>query len=167
MSDKDYARDPDSNQEEQIKDQKSADVLKTYEFGGKQLYPFSAGRQAAAQLLGLRYGSLSDDDIEKFQETSTYDGIMMDAIFVVYLCTLNDVKATRSFASPGVVRREAMQWAEENNVSLGGSENFRKVCEIFGSIMSDLQDAIVEPEGSQSDEDSDSSNLGGKPAKKH
>lgn len=104
-------------------------------WNGIKLEPFSSRRQAAANCLGLRFGNLSKDEIERTLESNSYPDMMQDAIMVVYLCfprgkvgatgMTDSIEESYAACDPTMrklVRRRMLQWAEESGIEIGSDQ---------------------------------------------
>lgn len=166
------------------------------EFRGKTLKPFSFVRQTAAVALGLRYGSLSDDDIKThpnpkwkelqallsaMQEDSEtinemggmaaleqrrseladepehitlYDGLVMDAAIVLWLCSQPDSVCQRARRKPREFETQVDKWADENGITIN-SPYLGEATALFGEIMQGTGDSKGEPDLDSSTKESD------------
>ncbi len=56
------------------------------QWNGKELQPYSASREAAADAMGLRYGSVGEEGQQQFLRTGLYPGMKRDIAIVLWLC---------------------------------------------------------------------------------
>lgn len=167
------------------------------EFRGKKLKPFSFVRQTAAVALGLKYGSLSDDDIKthpnpKWNERmgllsilhdepaeaidaaggeakimarveeladepesiTLYDGLVMDAAIVLWLCSQPDSVCQRARRKPREFETQIDKWADENGIVIN-SPHLAEATALFGEIMQGTADSRGEPDLDKSAKESD------------
>lgn len=97
-----------------------------------KLEPFGSRRQTAANCLGLRFGNLTEEEMQSGMEGRGYPDLMQDAIIILYLCfprgEINKVTGQsqsieESYAAcdPGQrknVRRRMLQWAEAQGIEM-------------------------------------------------
>ena len=129
----------------------SASGSRELSFGGRdggpvELQAFNTYRQVAAQKIGMNFFSMGEDALAEFMDAGTYNGIFLDAILTVYLCTQPERVAKRALSAPSAVQGMAMVWAEKNSI-LVGNENHGQLLESFGAILRDIfasQDEIDE-----------------------
>jgi hypothetical protein len=110
------------------------DVGRVFEWGGKRLEPFSAGRHMALQRLG----------IQTYEETG--DSQMEIAAAVVRLCQMDarDVALLRGERAKQFLV-ELAKWMDSENIGLGNKagrqERKQELFRVYGEIMADLYDA--------------------------
>mgnify|MGYP003132649974 CR=1 FL=1 len=129
----------------------SSSGARSLPFGGRdggsvELQAFNTYRQVAAQKIGMNFFSMGEDALSEFMQAGTYNGIFLDAILTVYLCTQPESVARRSLSAPSAVQGMAMAWAEKNSI-LVGNDNHGELLEAFGAILRDIfssQDEIDE-----------------------
>lgn len=120
-----------------------------------KLEPFDSYRQIAAQKLGMEFLNMGEEALEEFQERQTYNGIFLDAVICVYLCTKPRSVALKALRVTSNVRSDAMAWAESNQIRIGNS-NHSALIDAFGEVISDIIESISEvdetglPEGKDS-----------------
>lgn len=118
-------------------------------FRGAALKPFSPRRMAAAQCMGLALWSLQPADrvaAAKFDadgklETFAYDGIYLDALKVVYLCTCPNSDTLLATRRPDAVTEKVLAWADEQGVFMDDPE----LLACFASIIGQLAASASEP----------------------
>jgi len=129
----------------------SASGSRSLSFGGRdngsaELQAFNTYRQVAAQKIGMNFFSMGEDALAEFMSAGTYNGIFLDAILTVYLCTQPESVSKRALSAPSAVQGMAMAWAEKNSI-LVGNENHGELLEAFGAILRDIfasQDEVDE-----------------------
>lgn len=129
----------------------SASGSRSLSFGGRdngnvELQAFNTYRQVAAQKIGMNFFSMGEDALAEFINAGTYNGIFLDAILTVYLCTQPETVSRRALSAPSAIQGMAMAWAEKNSI-LVGNENHSELLEAFGSILKDIfasQDEVDE-----------------------
>lgn len=126
----------------------------THQWKGRPLKPFSAMRQAAAQRCGLRCGRLNEAEAEAFKKTGVYDGIMMDVVLVLFLCSCKESTVLAAMRDPESITVDAMNWADREGISYLG-EGFMEASAVFSKIMGDLfaSDFDVEQKTSSDSDD--------------
>lgn len=112
-----------------------------------RLDPYSAQRQIAAQALGLRFGSLTREDLGDDGTLSSYPGLMQDAIIILYLCYPRGPKLKdgieESYAACDstlrrAVRRRMLDWAESQGIEMG-SVPYQKAVELMIAIIKETK----------------------------
>lgn len=97
-----------------------------------KLEPYSARRQTAAMCLGLRFTSLSKEEMLSGLTTGGYPDAMQDAIIILYLCfprgkvdkasgMTSSIEESYAACSPNqreAVRRRMLIWAEEQGIEM-------------------------------------------------
>ena len=127
------------------------------ELNGKaiKLEPFDSYRQIAAQKLGMEFLNMGEEALEEFQERQTYNGIFLDAVICIYLCTKPRSVSAKALNRTSIVRNDAMAWAESNKIRIGNA-NHAALIDAFGAIISDIIESIAEvdetglPDGKES-----------------
>lgn len=119
---------------------------------GVRLEPFSSRRQTAANCLGLRFGSLSKDEIAHLLESFSYPEMMLDSIIVVYLCyprgkkkengMTESIEESYAACDPGLrkqVRRRMLEWGEAQGIDIGSAH----LAEAFSIMTKIVKETIV------------------------
>lgn len=97
-----------------------------------RLDPYSAQRQIAAQSLGMRFGSLTKEDLEEIDRTASYPGMIQDALIVLYLCYPRGKRGNEgieeSYAAcdPGsrkALRKRMMDFAEAQGIEVNSAQS--------------------------------------------
>ncbi len=119
------------------------------EFRGRPLEPFSFLRQTTAIELGLRYWRLSPDDLYTIkgeaEEVQMYDGMVMDAAIILWVCHQPDQTCRRARRKPRDYEAAIDKWADDNGVSVGG-EYLAEAMQVFGAIMGAVNASRGEPD---------------------
>lgn len=115
------------------------DAWRELSFGGPgggpcQLQAFSPRRQAAAQSIGMKFLNFDQEAVEELQATKTYNGIFMDSILAIFLCTRPKSVAMKALRVPTAVQTEAMNWMDQNGISIGGKRH-GEVLDAFSEIV--------------------------------
>jgi hypothetical protein len=115
----DLAIDPDQAQEA---------FYAANEFKGIELKPFSEGRRAAAQALGVKILSGV-----QMPENGLYEGALWDCHIIIWLCMSEAKEIILSHRNPEKVMEKVMRWADENILPSDYSEELQ----IVGKILSE------------------------------
>lgn len=116
-------------------------------FGGKgggpvALEPFSKTRQVGSQCIGVEIFNnpmLWDELAEK----KSYNGILRDAIFVVYLCVSPVSVSKKAARIPARIADEALDWWERHGGGIGSREH-GDLMEVFSNIVEDVFSVMAE-----------------------
>ncbi len=137
---------PQINRNE-IAEQAADNARAGYEFQGRKLEPWSMGRQAAAQRLGLHYYKLSQGDftIRTAQDEETgkeigihvYDGLTEDIYLFLLLSTLGPVEILRIRTREDAMLK-AFDLAERWNIGANTEEYWQGYNVFFQAITDDL-----------------------------
>lgn len=130
-------------------------------FQGEILHPFTADRQIAAEMMGLKYGYVPEEDLhivefeipakgkgkkpEKQKVAAGYRGFFNDVIIVLWLCS---VKASEAFKAQRKVEdalKKSQTWAGRKALSIN-SEAFNEASAVFLGIMDDIKKSRSVPE---------------------
>jgi len=87
------------------------------------LEPFDTYRQTAAQKCGMLFLNMDDDAVELFQERRTYDGILWDAVLVLFLMISPRSVSLRALRDPKHVCSLAAKWQADSKISLGSNRH--------------------------------------------
>ena len=108
----------------------------TLYWDGVRLHPFSYRRQAAADLLGLKFGHLRDEDAHEWQSGRHYPGFLRDVVLILFLCISNNEAVAQVFDN--TQRKKFLErmddWAETHGISLG-SDPFMEAAKLFFQIL--------------------------------
>jgi hypothetical protein len=124
-------------------------------WGDKRLDPYSAQRQIAAQALGMRFGALTIEDMEELERTSSYAGLFLDAVTVIYLCYprgrdgkqgIDESYAACDPQARKGVRLRMLTWAEAQEIT-EGSTNYRSAVEMMLKIIKEARINQFKPDG--------------------
>lgn len=105
----------------------------------KQLEPFSAQRQIAANCLGLRFGNLNKDEVEQATSTGSYPDMLQDAVIVLYLCA-SKIDESYAACDPSMrksVRRRALDWGAKEGIEMQ-SEAYIKAAQMMAKIVQEV-----------------------------
>lgn len=91
-------------------------------FRGKPLAPLCFMRRRAANALGVRFGSLSADEVSALQNTGFYQGIDTDVVLVLFLLSISKVEVIKALRLPEQYFEKALKWGEANNLEPGTAE---------------------------------------------
>lgn len=124
------------------------DAWRELSFGGPgggscQLQAFSPRRQAAAQSIGMKFLNFDQEAVEELQATNTYNGIFMDSILAIFLCTRPKSVAMKALRVPTAVQTEAMNWMDQHNITIG-SKRHGEVLDAFSEIVNAIISASSE-----------------------
>ena len=115
-----------------------------HEWCGEKLEPYSMARRVAAQAIDLRYGSLDDAQIAKFNETRIYPGALRDVAVLLWLCSLKDEdEIDRAARNPLAAARTALKWAESKGMLDEATIQFVEGYKLLFKIMSEIDAARV------------------------
>lgn len=142
-----------------VKSQGRAMSFGSRDGGEIELYPFDTYRMTAAQNMGMKAFNMSEDAAAEFQETGTYNGILLDAILVGYLCSKPETVSLRALSVPTGIRQESMKWASQNDIIVG-SNNHAELMETFGGIIGDVFTSHSTTESGESDGGEEGESLG-------
>lgn len=121
------------------------------------LNPFDSFRYFAATSIGVKLFKLGPDEIEEFQITGSYSGMLNDAIRLAYLCVQPRSISHKACRVPAVVDNEARNWAAELGV-MPGSQSHDAILEAFQEIVAEIFESSSEVDetglGESSDEGS-------------
>ena len=125
---------------------------RTLSFGGPDggavaLQAFSPRRQAAAQGIGMHFLNFDSDTVEELQRTGSYNGMFLDAVLAIYLCTRPKSTTFKALRAPSSVQEDALNWMDRNSVVIG-SERHAEVIDAFGDIVNGIFAAAAEVEDS-------------------
>lgn len=124
-------------------------------WGETRLDPYSAQRQMASQSMGMRFGSLTAEDMDEVERTASYPGMMQDAIIVLYLCfprgrnRKDGIEESYASCDPQArkgVRRRMMDWAESQGITIG-STNYKTAVELMLKIVREARVNQFKPDG--------------------
>lgn len=106
---------------------------RSHTFKGKELFPFSEGRRANAQLLGVK---LFNGKVQSEGDNGMYPGFIADCHIILWLCS-NDYRAIVKAISQGdeSAKIAVAEWADEN-ISLTDYE------EMLSVVTAIIQDAF-------------------------
>lgn len=106
-----------------------AAVYAEYEFKGQKLNPFTEGRRAAAQALGLKIlnGNVNMED------GNLYQGALWDCHIIIWLCLSDRSKVVKSHRFPDKTLETIAEWADENIQP----SDYSKELETVGAILTD------------------------------
>lgn len=111
----------------------------TYEFRGKKLKPFTKMRQTAAVTIGTRcFIGIGERD-----ENGAYPELFLDAIKIVWLCTIDDGAVKRACRQPTTSIDLALSWWESEGGDIG-SPVYAELIGVFTDILTDLQTVSAE-----------------------
>lgn len=112
-----------SDESEQSSDAAYSRAIARYDLFGEKLRPYSQVRRDAADLMGLQYPWLSEEDADRLRKTNHYPAIKRDTAIVLWLCSIPDEEdlsqsdiaekkwtPERACAYPIAATREAMTW---------------------------------------------------------
>jgi hypothetical protein len=121
-------------------------------WNGIKLEPFGSRRQAAANCLGLRFGNLSKDEIDRTLESNSYPDMMQDAIMIIYLCyprgkaketgMTDSIEESYAACDPSarkMVRRRMLEWAESEGIEIGSVQ----LSEAFSVMVKIVKESMV------------------------
>lgn len=142
-----------SDQIEQQEIESSYAESDCHHWNGIRLEPFGSRRQAAANCLGLRFGNLSKDEIERTLESNSYPDMMQDAVMVIYLCfprgevnkatgMTQSIDESYAACDPGtrkMVRRRMLDWAEAQGIEIGSPQ----LAEAFEVMVKIVKESLV------------------------
>ena len=117
------------------------------EYRGKPIKPFSAKRVIAAQSLGLRLWTMSDEDREKLSDSIFYSGIIADAVQVLYLCMCEEDDVLRAIRSPAAITAKALAWADAEEIR-PGTDQYRDCMQIYIECVNEIFASTAEVKGS-------------------
>lgn len=117
-------------------------------FGGPgggpcKLQAFSPRRQAAAQSIGMEFLNFDQEAVEELQATNTYDGIFMDSIIAIFLCTRPKSVAQKALRARSAIQDEVMAWMDRNRITIG-SPRHGEVLDAFSEIVNAIISAAAE-----------------------
>lgn len=124
------------------------DNWRTLTFGGEDggpvaLQAFSPRRQAAAQRIGMAFLNFDPDTVEELRTSGSYNGMFLDAVLAIYLCTRPKSTVFKAMRAPSSVQEAAMAWMDRNKVDIG-SERHAEIVEAFGDIVNGIFAASAE-----------------------
>lgn len=143
---------PQTEQEEI--DSSFADADAHY-WGEVRLDPYSAQRQIAAQSMGMRFGSLTAEDMDEIERTASYPNMMQDAIIVLYLCFprgrdgkqgIEESYAACDARAQKTVRRRMLDWACDQGITTG-SPQYKLAVELMLKIVREARVNQFVPDG--------------------
>ena len=91
----------------------------------------------------MEFLNMGEEALEEFQERQTYNGIFLDAVICIYLCSKPRSVALKAIRLTSNVRGDAMAWAEQNKIRIGNA-NHSALIDAFGGIISDIIESISE-----------------------
>jgi hypothetical protein len=106
------------------------------EFKGKELKPFSEGRRAAAQRLGVKILSGV-----QMPENGLYEGALWDCHTILWLCLSEPVEVILAHKSPDKAMVRIMEWADENITP----SDYNEELQIVGKILTETFSTKVIP----------------------
>lgn len=140
--------------DETPEDVRFIDSLATFRIAGKPLHPFSSGRRALAQRLGMSYGKLKPTDVEKETFTGddgeelinfSYPGLVDDVIIVTFICSMEKREATEAKWKGRVqLLEDAYDWADKVGL-VYPSEMFQRALAMVSRLLSNETDAAPVP----------------------
>lgn len=114
-----------------------AATLDTGEGEPLKLNPFDSFRYFAATSIGVKLFKLGPDEIEEFQLTGSYSGMLTDAIRLVFLCVQPRSISNKACRVPSVVDNESRAWAASLGV-MPGSKSHDAIIEAFQGIVEEV-----------------------------
>jgi hypothetical protein len=126
-------------------------------FGGKggkvALEPFSKIRQIASQCIGVEIFN-NPNLWAELDEKRSYNGILRDAVFVVFLCVHPLSVSKQAVRIPSKVANDALDWWERHGGGIGSKEH-AELMEAFGSIVEDVFSVMAETANDGSPQEDD------------
>lgn len=117
------------------------------QFDGVILQPYSASREAAADSMGVKYGSVSEDEGKSFTKTGLYPGMKRDIWIVMWLCARATEEEIDMAGADGYAgARKAMEWAREVGLQDTASKKFSDAYDLFIQIMHETWVNRTKPE---------------------
>lgn len=131
----------------------------TYAFNGAPLEPWSYGRRAAAQRLGLKYGRVPDADMIEIEVTIPkgrgkkaevlrvfdYAGMWDDIVTVLFLMATPAERVARVRGeNVAEFRSEAEAWAEAQKINPERTGRYWEARSVFLRVMDDVNATDVE-----------------------
>ena|SRR5215472_549274 len=112
---------------------------------GLRLQAYGPERMWAADAIGLRYGRLTPEQTEQFNEDGTYPGMAADVPIVIWLCSLEkreDVLSARR--NPNMSMGKIVQFAETHNMVTPKQKGWWDAYTIFLAIMREIHQSYGE-----------------------
>lgn len=116
-------------------------------FGGRaggsvKLEPFSKIRQIGSQCIGVEIFN-NPNLWAELEEKRTYNGILRDAVFVIYLCAQPLSTSKQAVRIPARVADAALDWWEKSGGDIGSSRH-AELMEAFSGIVEDVFSVMAE-----------------------
>lgn len=87
------------------------------------------------------------------EELNSYDGVLYDAILVLWLCSQPDSVCMRARRKPREYEREIDRWAENIGLSIGAPQT-EAALQLFSDIVTELQASKGEPKLKEGEKES-------------
>lgn len=102
--------------------------------------PFKARRLYAANAMGLRAFRVTEEQREAIVDgdVSTYEGMLVDVVIVLYLCSQPLAVSLRALRTPTKVLEQAVAWGERNGVH-PLSEMYAEFMAAYGQLIDPIE----------------------------
>lgn len=122
-------------------------VKGVYEFNGQAMQPYSASREAAADCMALKYSTLNEADVGRFEETGEYPGMRRDIAIIMWLCCKATEEEIDLAGVNGIMAaRKAVEWAREVGLQNTNSTAFQEGRKATMSLLNDVWSARTKAE---------------------
>ena len=111
--------------------------LDGYEWKGQPLAPFNFQRRRAASTMGVRFGTLSDEESAEAEKTGWYKGIDTDVILLVWIHLQPIEGVLRAIRNPEQAFEKALEFGERESIEAGSPE-FLAAAKFMKAIYTDL-----------------------------
>jgi hypothetical protein len=108
-----------------------------------KMHPFDTYRYTAANAIGVKLFKLSPEEIEEFQLTGSYSGMLTDAIRLVFLCTQPRAVSHKACSAPRTMDNQGRDWAAKHDV-MPGTKAHDAIIEAFQRIVEEIFESSSE-----------------------
>lgn len=127
-----------------------------HSLNGLKLQSYSPERMWAADAIGLRYGRLTSEQTEQFNEDGTYPGMAGDVAVVIWVCSLEkrqDVLSARR--NPTLAMDKVIQFAKDHKIVTPKQGQWWEAYRVFLTIMREIHAAYAESEEKKTEQEAD------------